>query len=135
MVFTHQKITIYRIRRQGRRDINEELQWLGTSLGLFNQRDKDKSCFRLFITLLKASKQNQALTSDQLADSLKLSRGTVVHHLHKLIDAGLVINERNLYLLRVSKTKELVDEIDKDLRRALEDIKKVAEEIDKGLNL
>jgi hypothetical protein len=49
MLIKHQKITIVNVRRPSERNINHELQWLGTSLGLFNLRDKDKSCFRLFL--------------------------------------------------------------------------------------
>ena len=43
------RITLIRIRKPSRSDINEKLQWLGTSLGLFNLRDKDKSCFNVTI--------------------------------------------------------------------------------------
>ncbi|MBN1386081.1 ArsR family transcriptional regulator [Candidatus Woesearchaeota archaeon] len=135
MVFLHQRITIYRLRKPATPGINDELQWLGTSLGLFGLRDKDRSCFRLFITLLKAGKKNQSLTSDELADQLDLSRGTVVHHLNKLMEAGLVLHERNNYMLRVSKVSDLVDEIKQDMERTLQDIKKVADDIDKGLDL
>ena len=48
-----QKITVIKVRRSHGADINRELQWLGNSLGLFNVRDKDSSCFRVFITLVK----------------------------------------------------------------------------------
>ena len=48
------KITIIRIRKPAQSNINKELQWLGSSLGLFGLRDKDKSCFRIFIELIKS---------------------------------------------------------------------------------
>ncbi len=56
MHYVSQRITIINIRKPAERSINQELQWLGTSLGLFNLRDKNKSCFRIFIDLLKAAK-------------------------------------------------------------------------------
>ena len=71
MRITHQRITIIRERRPVR-NLNEELQWLGNSLGLFNLRDKDKSCFRIFIELLKAAKVDKPLTSDEIAVNLDL---------------------------------------------------------------
>ncbi|MBI5072732.1 winged helix-turn-helix transcriptional regulator, partial [Candidatus Woesearchaeota archaeon] len=88
-----QRITIIKIRRPVTQNLNEELQWFGTSLGLFNLRDKDKSCFRIFIELLKATKHNKSITSDELADHLALSRGTVIHHVNKLMETGLVVHE------------------------------------------
>jgi len=125
-----QKITITNIRKPLRKDPNEELQWFGNSLGLFSIRDKDKSCFRLFIELLKANKLSLPLTSDELAFRLNLSRGTVVHHLNKLIEAGIVINDKNRYMLRVNNLRFLVDELEKDLTRSLENLRSVAEELD-----
>ena len=92
MRIRRQQVTIINIRKPGR-SLNNELQWFGSSLGLFNLRDKDKSCFRIFIELLKAVKHNHPLTSDEIAERLKLTRGTVVHHLNKLMGSCIVIHE------------------------------------------
>ncbi|MBI2652835.1 winged helix-turn-helix transcriptional regulator, partial [Candidatus Woesearchaeota archaeon] len=101
MVFIRQRITIVNIRKPAEHNVNQELQWLGSSLGLFNLRDKDKSCFRVFIELLKSAKKNQPSTSDELALRLSLSRGTIIHQINKLMESGLVIHEGNKYILRV----------------------------------
>ena len=128
-----QRITIIHIRKPAQKNINQELQWLGSSLGLFNLRDKDKSCFRIFIEFVKTAKLNFPLTSDELAYRLSLSRGTVIHHLHKLLDSGIVIPARRGYILRVNNLQELVDEVEKDTIRTISDLKKMAKEIDEGL--
>jgi predicted transcriptional regulator len=130
-----QKITIFKIRKPIKKDINEELQWIGSSLGLFNLRDKDKSCFRIFIELIKNTKNNEGITSDELAYRLNLSRGTVIHHIKKLKNSGLVILEHNKYILRVNNLNSLVDEINKDIQRTYEDLKDVAKDIDRKLGL
>ena len=115
------------------KNVNQELQWLGSSLGLFNLRDKDKSCFRVFIELVKNAKKGMPLSSDELADRLGLSRGTVIHHINKLIDAGIVVPAQRGYILRVDSLRELIDEVEKDLRRSCDDLRKMAEEIDRSL--
>jgi len=75
---------IVKVRKSFTRDnVNEELRWLGNSLGLFGLRDRDSSCFRIFITLLRQTKRNEVVSSDKIAERLSLSRGTVVHHLNK----------------------------------------------------
>ena len=130
-----QRITIIKIRQPAERNLNEELQWFGTSLGLFNLRDKDKSCFRVFIELLKSAKSNQTLSSDELAAKLDLSRGTIIHHINRLMESGLVLHEGNTYTLRVDTLRSLIEELEKDLKRALDDLKDVANEIDKTLRL
>ncbi|MBI2654299.1 winged helix-turn-helix transcriptional regulator [Candidatus Woesearchaeota archaeon] len=135
MVFIRQRITIVHIRKPSEHNVNQELQWLGSSLGLFNLRDKDKSTFRLFIELLKSAKADKSLTSDELAARLALSRGTIIHHINKLMESGLVIHEGNTYILRVDNLKALIDEVEKDIKRACEDLKEVAKEIDSRLGL
>jgi len=129
------KITIIRIRKPVRPDINERLHWFGSSLGLFSMRDRDKSCFRLFIELLKAAKLKVPMSSDDIARHLGLSRGTVVHHLNKLIESGIVVHHQNHYLLRVDSLKHLVNELRRDFERDLSDLEAMAEEIDKYMTL
>lgn len=134
MFLYRQRITIIK-HQKPEKDLNKQIQWLGSSLGLFNLRDKDKSCFRIFVELIKAAKEKQPLTSDELAARAHLSRGTVVHHLNKMMHAGLVVNLRNKYLLRVENLQTLVDEIQKDIKRTMTDLKEVAEQIDQALQL
>ena len=130
-----QRITIMSIRKPVQKNINQELQWLGSSLGLFNLRDKDKSCFRVFIELIKNAKIGKPLSSDEIAYSLGLSRGTVVHHLNKLLDSGIVVEAERGYILRVSNLRDLINEVEKDLERTLDELRDMAEEIDESLGL
>lgn len=135
MVTFSQKITIVKIQKPRQQTLNDELQWLGLSLGLFNLRDRDKSCFRIFIELLKSMRTYAALSSDELAEKIDLSRGTVVHHLHKLEDAGLVIKDKNKYILRDANLSEVIDQLEKDILRTLTELKKVAHTVDKEMGL
>ena len=129
------RVTIVKITKPDERDINRSLQWFGNSLGLFNLRDKDKSCFRIFIELLKASKAKDPLSSDEIAVRLELSRGTVVHHVNKLMNSGLVIREKGKYMLRVENLSELIEEIHKDVSKTCQDLRDIAQEIDRSLGL
>ncbi|MBU2560993.1 MAG: winged helix-turn-helix domain-containing protein [Nanoarchaeota archaeon] len=135
MAFIHQKITIVKIRRPTEKNVNDDLQFLGNSLGLFNLRDKDKSCFRVFIELLKAAKRKQPISSDELAYRLGLTRGTVVHHINRLMEAGIVIHESKRYFLRVDRLQLLIQELRKDIMRTCDDLEDIAKEIDGELRL
>lgn len=135
MIIREQRITIIRTSRPRGDDVNRDLKWFGQSLGLFSERDKDSSLYRLFVELLKSSRTRQAISSDELAYKLKLSRGTVVHHLNKLLEAGIIVVERNRYVLRVQNLEYLVDELRKDLKRTMDSLKEIAREIDEELGL
>lgn len=135
MVLHYQKITIIKYNTSRSRNINERLQWLGNSLGLFNLRDKDKSCFRIFIELIKAAKQNRQMSSDELAQILNLSRGTIIHHMNKLIESGIVTVYKNRYILRVDNLESLIKELKRDADRMFDDLMDAAKEIDHVLGL
>ena len=129
------KITIINVRQPAETDINAELQWFGDSLGLFNLRDRDKSCFRIFIELLKGARHERPLSSDELAFHLGLTRGTVVHHLNKLRESGIVEIAPGGYILRVNNLTELIEEIEKDVSRTISNLRRIAKDIDNGLGL
>ncbi|MFH2021583.1 MAG: winged helix-turn-helix domain-containing protein [archaeon] len=135
MIAKNIKITITRMRKPREENLNDELQWFFQSLGIFGNRDKNKSCFRTVIVLLRSLRHDEGLTSDEISEKVSLSRGTVIHHLHNLIGSGLVVNDRNRYMLRVDNLKELVDEVEQDIYKTMTELRKVAEEMDKKLEL
>ncbi len=127
------KVVIIKVRRPGEGNVNADLQWLGSSLGLFNLRDKDSSCFRIFITLVRKSSGNNPVSSDEIAEKLNLSRGTVVHHLIKLMDCGIVIHEKEGYLLRENSLQQLITDLERDTESLFLELRAVAKEIDEKL--
>ena len=127
------RVTVIKVRKQGSENINDELQWIGTSLGLFNQRDKDSSCFRVFITLVRKARQNEPISSDTIAEKLHLTRGTVVHHLTKLMNAGIVMREKKGYLLRENSLQDVIKDIQRDMEGMFSELQNVAREIDEKL--
>ena len=129
------RITIVNVRRPKQLSVNDELQWFGSSLGLFGERDKDKSCYRIFLELIKAIKATGGLSSDELSERLSLTRATVIHHLNALMERGIVRHEGNKYVMRGERLSLLVDDLQRDMQRAMEDMKMAAEELDRLLQL
>ncbi len=128
------KIVIIRSRKPTR-DLNDEIRWIGESLGLFGPRDKDSSCFRIFVELLKGAKKKVGLSSDELAFLTQLTRGTVVHHINKLMSSGIVVSEGNKYRLSADSLEEIIEITKKNFEDACERVKKVAREVDNKLKL
>jgi len=121
------KFTLISYSEQPPKNINEQLQWLGSSFGLFNLRDKDSSCFRVFIELIK---HKDGITAEELSKRVNLSRATTIHHLNKLIDSGIAIYEKKKYRLRAMTMSEIIDEITADINATLLRIKEIAQNID-----
>ncbi len=123
------KITILKLEKP-KNEINEEIQWLCHSLGLFTERDKEKSCYRIFIELLK-NKNGQ--NSDEIAEHTHITRGTVIHHVNKMMESGFVISQKNRYKLRTKSLYKLIKEIEEDIEETLEEMEKISKKIDKQL--
>jgi len=68
------RITITSINASKKDSLNDELQKFGAAIGLFNLRDRDKSCFRIFILLIRAMKEKKGLTSDEREELNRLRR-------------------------------------------------------------
>jgi predicted transcriptional regulator len=128
-----ERITVVNVRTPEKADINTELQWLGAVLGLFGERDRDSSCFRVFVQLVQATHKQNPLTSDDIAHHTNLTRGTVVHHLNKLRDCGLVKNNDEGYQLAAKSVTEMLDNVEQEMQRLLELSKAVAKDIDRQL--
>jgi len=126
---TFMKVTILKLERP-KNEINEEIQWFCQSLGLFGERDKEKSCYRIFIELLK---HKNGISSDEIAEHTHITRGTVIHHINKLTDSGLVVSQKNKYKLRTRNIQHLIKEIEQDIEETFKEMEKIAKKIDQQL--
>ena len=116
-------------------DVNKDLQWFCTSLGLVGNRDRNLSTFRIFISLLKASRQGRQLSSDNLAYETELSRATVIHHLNKLAASGIISEEHERYKLAVDNLEELVKHVRREIEQSMADLDEISRRIDEQLGL
>lgn len=129
-------ITIKEFPHNKNLNLNEELLWLSDVLGLFDsKRDREKSKFRLFIELIKARKEHQFLTSDELAERARLTRGTIIHHIHDLEELGYVTYKNNKYYLSERNIELLFRDIKRDFDDFYSEIKEIAKKLDQELEL
>jgi len=126
---------ILSVRPLPRVDPEKDLEWICKSFGFLESRDRKKTAFRIFKALLEAAKENRGLTSDELAMKISLTRGTMVHHLNKMIKSGLVIYHEGKYKLRGRSLKSTIEEVHRDVNRIFENLYKIAESIDRSFNL
>ena len=114
-----------------RLEVNEEIRGISDMFGLLDSdRDKERSCYRVFIELVDKRKP---LRSDDIAFNSRLSRGTVVFHLNKLIESGLVVNEDNKYKLTEKKLSIIIRKIRKELSEYLKEAEEIAKDFETKL--
>jgi len=126
------KILLQEIKPPAKADEDDDIEWICRSLSLFTKKDTDKSAYKVFRILLKSSFSGEPKTSTEIADELNLARGTVLFHMKKFYDSGLV--ERapgRRYVLRESSLEDTIEEMMRDSERIFERMRKIAAGIDK----
>ena len=79
------------------------------------------------------AKADPPLSSDELAEKLNLSRGTIIFHINKLTSTGIVKTENRRYMLRVDNLKDLIEELESDITETVDNLKNVARKIDERI--
>ncbi len=131
-----QRIMIRKVRSPAAGNLDDDIDFLCKSLGYFSKRDKQDTAGKIFRLLVKeACEREQCVTSDDIADRLSLTRGAILHHLNSFIVAGIVIKEHNRYRLRSASIQKSLEEIKIDFERIMEQMLKIATEIDEKLGL
>ncbi|MBI2508435.1 helix-turn-helix transcriptional regulator [Candidatus Woesearchaeota archaeon] len=112
---------------------NEQLHWISQALGLFNERDKEKSCHRIFVELIKAKKDNNLLSCQELADKSNLSRATVLHHLDKLTESNIVMERDHEFELVDENLNSIILRLKKEMNDFMEEMEKISRKLDEEL--
>ncbi|KYK25525.1 hypothetical protein AYK26_05825 [Euryarchaeota archaeon SM23-78] len=126
---------VKKLKEPTEKDLNKDIEWVCNSLGFLTPRDQDKTALRILKALIKASEEGKGMTSEELTQVVEPTIGSVIYHLNKLIKAGLVIKIDSAYELRMNSLLATINEIRRDMNLALEDIKKVASDIDDQIGL
>jgi predicted transcriptional regulator len=127
------RIRIIRAKKPAERTVDAELEWLCSSLGFCEDIDRDRTASAIFRKLLESTYQGRPLRSDDLAEQVGKSRGAVVNHLNKLMNAGLVVRHGTRYELREQTLRNTLLEMRRDMERMLQDMENIAQEIDENM--
>jgi predicted transcriptional regulator len=127
-------IIIKKIRSPTPGSLNEDIDYICKSFGYFSPRDKQDTAGKIFRLLVKETcNTDKTLSSDDIANTLNLTRGAIIYHLNNFISAGLVIKDHNRYRLRSQSIQKIIDEIKADIDRVMGEMKKIATDIDNKL--
>ena len=129
------KIVVKRVERPFSRKPTDELDWICQSLGFYEPIDREKTAASIFKEIVKATEKGQALTSTAIAEKVKMSRGSTINHLNNLIRAGLITRHGRYYESRSKSVFRTIEEIEEDIDRIFEKMKKTAREIDEDMGI
>ncbi len=129
------KIVIRKVEKPFSHSLEKELDWLCSCLGFFESNDRGKTAASIFKIVVRSAEQNKPLTSTALANKVRMSRGSVINHLNNLQRSGLVVRQGRFYLPRSRSMFRTIEEIEEDIERLFQKMKKTAREIDEEFGI
>lgn len=124
------KIIIRKVELDENMLFNEKIAWICSSFGFFEEIDKNKIAASIFKELFLAKTINQVLTSTTISQRIGMSRGSVINHLNKMLNSGLIEKSGKYYFLRAKTMYATIEEIEDDTKHIFSRIKKIAKELD-----
>lgn len=130
-----QQIVIRQLEKPREKGAQRDVDWVCDSFGLSSGRDISATAPRILYDLLGRVAREMQVSSETIADDLRLNPAVVNYHVRNFASSGLVFRERKLICLRGGSVKSAVEELRKDANRMFDDIGVIAEEIDVMLGL
>lgn len=125
---TQRIMFIFLQRPQQQSTLDEDVAWICKALG-FAEDEHDLATF-IFKSILHASKNDQGITSKEIADQTQVTQAAIIYHLNSFIRTGLVVKDGRLYRLRAPTLDESFDELRIELMNRIDKMRGVAQRID-----
>jgi Bacterial regulatory protein, arsR family. len=127
-----ESITIRSVEKPDYNDPKALLKWFCTTFGLIESSEgKDSAEEQILVRFIYAARQNRNLSVSDLKISQKMPRSTLIYHLNRLVDAGIISKKGHTYKLRANDISRVVEEINYDVSREFMRILDTAKELDR----
>lgn len=123
---TEEKVIIRSMSRPSKETVDELVSWFCRSLDL---EDTDMEP-KMLKEIIDGSFSDTGVTSKELDKELALPRSTVIYHLNKFIEAGLVVRKKRRYYLRAMSMKGTIEGLQDDILREFQHMLEFADKLD-----
>jgi predicted transcriptional regulator len=109
-------------------DLDAGLDFIYQCLGLGD--DRDEIGMMVFRALVKASRQGSGISSKDIAQLSHVTQAAIIYHLNQFKRSGLVVKEGRNYYLRGHTLENTLEDMESDMTRRFDRMKKIAKKID-----
>lgn len=117
------------VQQKRQQDIDSELASLCKMMRIMSDRDTDGTLPQVLKIMMVEGKGKPVGGSD-LSRISGINRITIIHHLGRLEDAGLVRRSEGKYILKVQSAEDMLMEFRKEMERHFSEMDEMAREID-----
>jgi predicted DNA-binding transcriptional regulator len=125
-----ERIEIRFVEMPDPRDPESIIRWFCRVFGLATE-EGDSIEEQIFRNFVEAAYTNRGLSSSELKLDTELSRSTVIYHLNRFIESGLLVKHGRRYSLRASELSKAIEEIEYDINREMSRMLNTAREYDR----
>lgn len=112
-------------------DPDDFIKWFCKVFGLESEFDDKENIEEILLKeFIKAAYYGKGLSSGEISLS-NVPRTTIIYHLNRLIDTGMIVKKGRRYYLRASEFSDVIDEIEYDVNREIMKIKDIADEFER----
>ena len=126
-------IMIRSVERSSSKKPEELIRWFCYAFGLSNDEETGIE-EQILIRFAYAAKKNEGIPSSAITIKPEIARSTIIYHLNRLIDSGLIVKKGRKYYLRATEMSKAIEEIEYDLNREIMKMLAAAKEFDRLIN-
>lgn len=130
-----QKIIIRSIDKPRETKIKDEVKWICNSLGLMSGRDVNDISFKIMYELLELFSEENLISTEEVANSLKIESPRVNHHIRSLMDSGIIFREKRKIALRGGSLSAAIEEMRRDSNQMFNRLLEVSKKVDEAFEL
>ncbi|MCL4379106.1 MAG: hypothetical protein M1160_03155 [Candidatus Marsarchaeota archaeon] len=126
-----EKIEIRAIEKPDEKDPEKMLRWFVAALGLSGD-EKNSIEEQILRDFAVATREGcEGLSSSELKFDRDVARSTVIYHLNRFIDAGIIVKHGRKYHLRATEMSKVIEELEYDINREMQRMLDMAKEFDR----
>jgi predicted transcriptional regulator len=124
------RILIQFVERPDSEDPEEMIRWFCHVFGLAGNDEENSLSEQILRAFIDAAYRDMGLSSSELHLDTELARSTVIYHLNRFIEAGLLVKKGRRYYLRASEMEKAIKEIEYDINREMQRMLDTAKRFD-----
>ncbi len=127
-----ERISIRVVGVPDKKTTQQLIKWFCMAFGLENESSADQGIEEeLLGKFIAAAYSDKGISSSEIKLKNKIARSTVIYHLNRMMEAGLIVKRGRQYYLRATDMYRSIEEIEYDLEREMMRMLDTAKEFDR----
>jgi predicted transcriptional regulator len=125
------KIVIRDVERPDSKKPDAMLRWFLAVFDLGDGNEANGIEAQILAALVRAGHVGEGISSSELKLQPPVARSTVIYHLNRLMELGIIVKKGRKYHLRANDMSKVMEEIEYDMEREMQRMIDMAREFDK----